>query len=107
MLADRVTDWRGFARYALLGIRDLLRMPLRLLRPEPARSEIMRRNFYFILDQVLGPGEASTASLQSVVPPALAEAAGAFIADYYNWCELRGSVSEGLRRLDQTLSVGV
>lgn len=107
LVDDQVTDWRSFREYARFGIRDLLRTPIRLLQPNSAPSTPMRGNFYFILDQVLGPNEATAASLRSVVPAALAEAAGAFIAEYYNWCEANGTVSDGLRRLDQVLSKGV
>jgi rhamnosyltransferase len=107
ILVDQVEDWRAFARRSevSLSIRDFCWSPIRsLLRPRQETNR-MRGNFYFILDQLAPlPGQSG---LNASVPAALAEAAGAFIAEYYNWCEARGAVSDELRKLDQALSRGI
>ncbi len=68
-----------------------------------------RQNFYFVLEQILGPDSASVprAEAGSIVVKALAEAVGAYAAAYHNWCEARHCVSDGMRRLDAALSKGV
>jgi hypothetical protein len=68
-----------------------------------------RENFYFVLEQLLGPDFASMprANAGSIIVKALAEAVGAYAAAYHNWCEARQCVSGGMRRLDRALSRGV
>jgi hypothetical protein len=68
-----------------------------------------RENFYFVLEQLLGPDSASVprAEAGSIVVKALAEAVGAYAAAYHNWCEARRCVSDGMRSLAAELSKGV
>lgn len=68
-----------------------------------------RENFYFILEQLLSPDFASVprAEAASIVVKALAEAVGAYAAEFHNWCEAQHCASDGMRRLDAVLSKGV
>ena len=68
-----------------------------------------RENFYFVLEQLLGPNFASMprANAGSIIVKALAEAVGAYAAAYHNWCEAQQCVSDGMRCLDRALSRGV
>jgi glycosyltransferase involved in cell wall biosynthesis len=110
LVAERVIDWRAFAQSCALAtrVREMFRNPIRRLRSSGQPANSMRANFYFILDSLLGQNSLSEATtLASVVPTALAEVAGAFTADYYNWCEAHASISDGLQQLDRVLSRGV
>jgi glycosyltransferase involved in cell wall biosynthesis len=77
-------------------------------RPRHQMNEA-RENFYFVLEQLLGPDSASVpqAEAGSIVVKALAEAVGAYAAAYHNWCEARRCVSNGMRSLAAELSKGV
>ena len=105
IICDPAADWRASAKSVQFRLRDVVRFPARLLRPTdyPAnRARLTSISFWisFRLRAIFGSGTG----FKWDRPAALAEAAGAFIAEYYNWCEARGTVSDGLRRLDQALS---
>jgi glycosyltransferase involved in cell wall biosynthesis len=112
ILLEQITDWRAFARSSqpVQSMWDVFhRVRASLSRSSTYRQNGMRNDFYFIIDQVLQsvPESVVPSALCSIVPKALAEAVGSFSASYYNWCEARGSVSDGMQRLNQVLSEGV
>jgi hypothetical protein len=110
LVSGGIADWRDFARSRefMWQIPEMLKLPRFFGRRSNYLTARPRQSFYFILDQLLGPGRSSgAAAVSSVVPSALGVAAGAFIADYYNWCDANGSISDSLRRLDNRLSRGV
>jgi glycosyltransferase involved in cell wall biosynthesis len=112
MLTEHVTDWRKFSTSTAAAQR--LRQSLLLAAglqsaPPSCRVNALRSNFYRILEQLEQYREKyrEGSSLNSFITQVLGEAAGSFAASYYNWCEAQGVVSEGMQRLDQTLSKGV
>ncbi len=108
MLTRQIADWRGFQKSCVVepGMwKSFLFATGFLPSPPSYKLNPMRGDFYFILDQLAG--FAGSSDWNSVMVQALGEAAGAFAASYYNWCDARGAVSRGMRRLDRTLSTGV
>jgi glycosyltransferase involved in cell wall biosynthesis len=105
-------DWNELSRSygAASGPLESLQVAvgLRELRPEYRLNEV-REKFYVVLEQLLGPALTRVPRHEAapVVVKALAEAVGAFAATYHNWCEARGSVSDGMRSLGAVLSKGV
>jgi rhamnosyltransferase len=101
-------DWRKFSKSCAATPRFwesfLHATGLRPFTPS-YQANPMRDDFYFILEQLSAC--SGTPEWNSVVVQALGEAAGSFTASYYNWCEARSSVSDGMRRLDEQLSKGV
>ena len=108
MLTEQIADWRRFCKSSIAepGVWQSLLVAAGL-RPPPAGYKLnpLRGDFYFVLEQL--DGLAGAPDWNSVVVQALGEVAGAFTASYYNWCEARGAVSNGMRCLDQRLSKGV
>lgn len=108
LIRDQAVDWQAFAlatEFSFL-LKDVCRRPIRALH-RSRRANPARGNFYFILDQLTQDQGISGANLLACVPAALAEAVGAFIAEYCNWCEAHGTVSADMRKLDQSLSQGI
>jgi glycosyltransferase involved in cell wall biosynthesis len=108
MLTAQITDWREFCKSCIVeqGVWKAFLFGTGLRPPPPSHKlNPMRGDFYFVLDQLAGL--AGTPDWNSVVVQALGEIAGAFAASYYNWCEARGTVSPGMRCLDERLSKGV
>jgi rhamnosyltransferase len=105
-------DWRG-CQSSLGAAHSVLKSILAAVGSPvgspSGRLNEARENFYFVLEQLLGPNCTAVpgAEARTVVVKALAEAVGAFTAAYHNWCEARGCVSDGVRRLDAVLSKGV
>jgi len=112
MLTEHVTDWRKFSATTAAGQRLRESVSLAVgLQPSPPsyRVNALRNNFYGILEHIERYRERNCegSGLHSFITQAFGEAAGSFAASYYNWCEAQGVVSEGMQRLDQTLSKGV
>jgi rhamnosyltransferase len=112
MLTERVTDWRKFSTSSTAEPRLWESLLLAAgLRPAPPSYKLnaVRGSFYYMLEHLEGSREkfCDGEGLNSVITQALGEVAGSFAASYYNWCEAQGVVSEGMQRLDKTLSKGV
>jgi hypothetical protein len=108
MVADRIADWREFQQKCVQEPSVWKSFVCATgFQPPPASYKLspMRGDFYFVLDQL--HQLAGKAEWNSILVQALGEVAGSFAASYYNWCEARGTVSEGMRSLDRALSKGV
>ena len=112
MLKERVTDWKKFSASCQAESRlwESLSSAVGRRPPQPSyRWNPVRASFYHILESLEKMREKNSDGppLASVFVSALGEAAGSFVASYYNWCDAQGVLSEGMKRLDKTLSQGV
>jgi rhamnosyltransferase len=112
IITDQVTDWRKFSLScaAESNLWKSLLMASGLRPPLPSsKLNAARASLYHILECIehLCSGDTQGSELAAVVVHALGEAIGSFTASYYNWCEAQGTLSEGMRGLDQVLSQGV
>ncbi|MDP8983079.1 MAG: glycosyltransferase [Acidobacteriota bacterium] len=108
MLARDISDWRGFNKQCTVqpGLWKSFLYATGLQPPLPGyKLSPMRGDFYFVLEQLAEL--AGKPGWNSVMVQALGEVAGAFSASYYNWCEVHGTISPGMRDLDRILSKGV
>jgi len=108
MLSEPITDWPARRKSCIVepGLWKSFLFATGL-RPPPLGYKVssIRGDFYFVLEEL--SGFAGMPSWNSVIVQALGEAAGAFAASYYNWCEARGTISRNMRRLDWKLTKGV
>jgi rhamnosyltransferase len=107
MIHEQVTDWREFCGSCVVepGVWKSFLFATGLQPPPNYQVNSIRADFYFVLEQLAAL--AGTPDWNSVMVQVLGEVAGAFAASYHNWCEARGAVSAGMRRLGERLSKGV
>jgi glycosyltransferase involved in cell wall biosynthesis len=111
LAAGGSSDWRAFCRSC--GVKaslwDSFLMSIRLRPPRPSpKLNAIRTNLHFLLEQVADfQSSDGVPNRNTILAQVFAKVVGDFAASYYNWCEVRGVLSEGMRRLDDSLSKGV
>jgi glycosyltransferase involved in cell wall biosynthesis len=112
MVKEHVTDWRRFSESCEpeSGLWNSLSLAVGHRTPPPSyKWNSVRASYYHILEclEKMCEKQPGGLPLASVFVSALGEAAGSFLASYYNWCDEQGVLSEGMKRLDKTLAQGV
>jgi rhamnosyltransferase len=112
MVKEQVTDWRSFSESCEpeSGLWTTLSLAVGRRAPPPSyKWNPLRASYYHILQclETMRDRQPGGLPLASVFVSALGEAAGSFVAAYYNWCDAEGVLTEEMKRLDKTLAQGV